>query len=143
MHQGAEESLNALLENDPALRLEFLRFRKLKKDPRIFPFGNFLRTSSLDELPQFWNVLKGEMSVVGPRPYMLNDFNGQPQKRMKRILSCKPGITGLWQTSGRNLLSFEERFSLDELYVKKQSFARDLWLLAKTVIVVFTLKGAF
>ena len=101
MHSDADLRLAALLSSNNALKQEWERKQKLKNDPRVFRFGSWLRKYSLDELPQFWNVLKGDLSVVGPRPYMVS------QKNMlglytKKILSVRPGITGIWQTSGRS-----------------------------------------
>ena len=143
MHLNADTQLQAILESDPKIKEEWTTFRKIKEDPRIFSFGRFLRKSSLDELPQFWNVLIGDMSVVGPRAYLLSEIDEEVGPHASIILKCKPGITGIWQTSGRNLLSFEKRIELDVLYSEKQSFFFDLKLIAKTIRLFFRPIGAF
>ncbi len=143
MHLDAEDKLIEILETDLAIKEEWLTFRKIKVDPRTYPFGALLRKYSLDEFPQFWNVLIGDMSVVGPRAYILSEVDEELGPRAEKILTCKPGITGLWQTSGRNLLSFEQRIELDSLYTEKQSFLFDLKLFFKTIRLFFRPKGAF
>lgn len=143
MHHGAELQLQEILGSNPKQGQEWIAFRKLKDDPRVFAFGRFLRKYSLDELPQFWNVLTGEMSIVGPRAYILAEIDEELGSRANKILSCKPGITGLWQTSGRNLLTFDQRIDLDEQYVDKQSFLFDLKLILKTLVIIIKPKGAF
>ncbi|MFA4015886.1 MAG: hypothetical protein RUDDFDWM_000985 [Candidatus Fervidibacterota bacterium] len=115
---------------------------KLRRDPRVIPFGMFLRKYSLDELPQLFNVFKGEMSLVGPRPHPLDEFDpSNPTHR--EILSIKPGLTCIWQVSGRNLLSFDEWVKLDLYYVRNRSLILDLAILAKTIRAVITGYGAF
>jgi lipopolysaccharide/colanic/teichoic acid biosynthesis glycosyltransferase len=115
---------------------------KLRRDPRVIPMGMFLRKYSLDELPQLFNVFKGEMSLVGPRPHPLDEFD--PSNPIHReILSVKPGLTCIWQVSGRNLLSFEEWVKLDLYYVRNRSLILDLAILAKTIKAVITGYGAF
>ncbi len=142
MYVDAEARLEDVLARDPALREEYRRFHKLRRDPRVTPVGRFLRRFSLDELPQVWNVFRGEMSLVGPRAYM-------PQEREAMgpwagiILQVPPGMTGLWQVSGRNLLPFEDRLRLDVYYVRNWSPWLDFYILAKTVKVVLTGEGAF
>ena len=143
MHLKADVKLQEILATDPKLQEEWTTFRKIKEDPRIFTFGHFLRKYSLDELPQFWNVLIGDMSVVGPRAYILSEVDEELGPRAEKILASKPGITGLWQTSGRNLLTFEKRIALDELYVENQSFIFDLKLIIKTISLLIKPKGAF
>ncbi|NGX62066.1 MAG: UDP-glucose:undecaprenyl-phosphate glucose-1-phosphate transferase [Chlamydiae bacterium] len=142
MHLDAEKRLSKLFASSPHLRSEWDLTQKLRNDPRIFSFGRFLRVTSLDELPQFWNVLKGEMSVVGPRPYMVNQ-----KKILKthepKILSVRPGITGLWQTSGRSQTTFQERIVLDAAYVDRRSFTSDLLLILKTLPEVFFSTNAY
>lgn len=132
----AEDRLQDLLEENPEAATEFNKARKLKDDPRIIPgIGNFLRKTSLDELPQFFNVILGHMSVVGPRPVTVDewrDFYGEGHS----YESARPGITGLWQTSGRNSLSFDERCRMDTTYVRTWSFFGDLQIIARTVRVV-------
>ncbi|MGD2170124.1 MAG: sugar transferase [Chlamydiota bacterium] len=140
---NAEEKLKKILESDAALKEEYNKFRKLKNDPRVFSFGKFLRKTSLDELPQFFNVLLGDLSVVGPRPAMPSEVERFFKNRAEKILSIRPGITGIWQTSGRNNLSFEDRVKLDEIYVDSQSFKKDMELIIKTIPMLFFSKGAY
>jgi undecaprenyl-phosphate galactose phosphotransferase len=140
MYPNGDEILKKYLENNPDEVEYYNKFHKYKKDPRITKIGKFLRSSSLDELPQFINVLKGEMSIVGPRPYMLNEEKKIKNKNI--ILSMKPGITGLWQISGRNNLSFKHRNKLDVKYIKKWSLLLDLIIVIKTFKVVFLKIGA-
>ncbi len=142
MLPDAEDSLEKILNKFPTLKKEWEQKQKLRRDPRIFSFGKFLRKTSLDELPQFWNVLKGDLSVVGPRPYMVNQGE-ELGSYAKKILSVRPGITGVWQTSGRNKTSFQERIILDASYVDKQSLWFDAYLLVKTIPVVLCLKDAY
>jgi exopolysaccharide biosynthesis polyprenyl glycosylphosphotransferase len=115
---------------------------KIKDDPRVTPVGRVLRKFSLDELPQFFNVLRGEMSIVGPRPPLPYEVEHYKDWQKKR-LHVKPGITGLWQVSGRTLLPFDEMVKLDIEYIKRQSFALDFVIFLKTIPVIFNGKGAF
>ena len=117
-------------------------FLKIHGDRRITPLGRFLRRSSLDELPQLLNVLSGEMSLVGPRPILKSDFRNFPRNEQMRRFSIQPGITGLWQVSGRSLTSDEERMRLDLEYLDRWSFWLDLEILAKTVGAVLSGRGA-
>ncbi len=139
---NADAILQDLLQ-DPLVRNEWEKNWKLKEDPRTTRIGKFLRQKSLDELPQFWNVLKGEMSIVGPRPQVEDEVNQYFKEKAQKILSVRPGITGLWQVSGRNFLSRAERVCLDEHYVDNLSFMLDLHLIAKTIRVIFSSKGAY
>lgn len=141
MTEGAEGALEQLLNRYPRLKKEWELKQKLRKDPRVFPLGKWLRKFSLDELPQFWNVLKGDLSVVGPRPYMVNQLK-ELGPYAKKILSTRPGITGLWQTSGRSSTTFQQRLSLDSQYIDRQSFLFDVMLIAKTIPVIFSFKNA-
>lgn len=147
MYIDADVRLKKLIESHPEMKKEWDVFQKLKKDPRCTPIGKFLRRVSLDELPQFFNVLEGSLSVVGPRPHMIEELDensdGLLSKYADTILSVKPGITGIWQTSGRSHLSYEERIELDRSYVEKQSFFFDLFLILKTIPCVLFSKGAF
>ena len=141
---NAEEKLDALIESDPAARAEYEKTHKLRNDPRILPvIGNLLRRSSLDELPQFINVLRGDMSVVGPRPVMRAEFEILDDPHAQAYMSARPGITGRWQVSGRNELDFSERAALDEAYVRDWSFRHDVRIILNTVIVLVMCKGAY
>lgn len=142
MRVDAEEQLRELLATDPALRVEWEKEFKLKADPRISAIGRFLRRTSLDELPQVFNVIKGDMSLVGPRPVV--------QAELKRyghdvdyFLMVRPGMTGLWQVSGRNDVGYDTRVYLDTWYVKNWSLWYDIAILFKTIKVVFKRNGAY
>ena len=141
MRQDAERVLRQVLEQDPALRAEWQRNHKLADDPRVTAFGRWLRRSSIDELPQLINVLRGEMALVGPRPITVDELRRYGPARW-HYLSVQPGITGLWQVSGRNTTAYERRIELDELYVKHRSAWLDCKILAKTLVVVCTGEGA-
>jgi lipopolysaccharide/colanic/teichoic acid biosynthesis glycosyltransferase len=134
MVKNAESRLQDLLAQDPVLRAEWNETQKLKSDPRITRVGAFLRASSLDELPQLWNVLKGEMSLVGPRPMMPDQVSiyGDPT----HYNALTPGLTGVWQVSSRNESSFAYRATIDATYRKTLSFRQDVELIFKTVGVV-------
>ena len=112
------------------------------EDPRILPIGNFIRKASIDELPQFFNVLKGDMSVVGPRPVVPSELNDLYGDKSIIYTSVKPGITGLWQASGRSELKGEDRVKLDIEGIQKKSFLFDIYIILKTIYVVFTKRGA-
>ena len=135
MRKDADRVLAAILAADPELRAEFERDHKLRNDPRITPLGRFLRRSSLDELPQFINVLRGQMSVVGPRPIVWDELP-RYGAAMDEVLSVRPGLTGLWQVSGRNNLTYEQRVRLDLHYVRQRSFWLDLRIILRTIGVV-------
>jgi len=135
MRKGADQILGRMLESDPNLRQEFERDFKLKKDPRITPLGRFLRRTSLDELPQILNILKGQMSVVGPRPIVWDELE-RYGRQMDLVLSVRPGLTGLWQVSGRNNLPYETRVKLDLYYVRHRTFWLDLQIILRTIGVV-------
>ena len=142
MVPNAEALLQQLLASDPELRAEWERDHKLKDDPRVTPLGRFLRSTSLDELPQLWNVLKGDMSLVGPRPVTRQELLRYGRNAVMYEM-VRPGITGLWQVSGRNFVEYRRRVAMDVVYVKRQSLVLDLWILLKTVLVVVTGHGAF
>ena len=138
MYPDAEERKKALMSQN---KMEGLMF-KMDNDPRIFPFGRFLRKTSLDEFPQFWNVLKGDMSLVGTRPPTLDEYEKYSLYHASR-LSIKPGITGLWQISGRSdITNFEDVVKLDREYIRNFSTFEDLRIMLKTVTVVFTGRGS-
>ena len=144
MYKNADELLPNLLEKYPLMRQEFEKDFKLRHDPRITKLGRFLRRSSLDELPQFFNVLKGEMSVVGPRPIVSNEIN-KYSVFMEEVISVRPGLTGLWQVSGRNNLSYKKRVELDLVYARNRNFILDLEIILLTLgVLLFPMdRGAF
>jgi lipopolysaccharide/colanic/teichoic acid biosynthesis glycosyltransferase len=142
MYADADVLLKEILDTDPVLREEYARFHKLRNDPRITPVGRVIRKYSIDELPQFWNVLKGDMSLVGPRPYMPSELYKMRGRGARTILSVRPGLTGLWQTNGRNKLLFYERLELDVEYVEKWSLLLDARLLWRTIPVILKGEGA-
>ena len=141
MRADAERTLQELLERNPALREEWQRAQKLAEDPRVTPVGRWLRRSSLDELPQLFNVVRGEMALVGPRPITVPELRRYGTARWQ-YLSVVPGMTGLWQVSGRNRTDYERRVQLDELYVRTRSVWLDAKILARTVVVVLSRDGA-
>jgi lipopolysaccharide/colanic/teichoic acid biosynthesis glycosyltransferase len=141
MRRDSEEALTALLNSDPQARAEWARDQKLANDPRITPIGRFLRATSLDELPQLLNVVRGDMSLVGPRPITVGELTRYGRVRW-HYLSVRPGITGLWQVSGRNTTTYEERVALDRRYVEQRTLLGDAAILVKTVRVVATREGA-
>ena len=136
MHPEAEDILENLITNNEKLRKEFEETHKLKNDPRITNIGKFLRKTSLDEIPQFLNVIKMEMSIIGPRPIVKKEIQ-KYGKSYKKVISIKPGITGLWQVSGRNNLSYKRRVILDCLYVDNISPLLDLRIIIRTFGVIF------
>ena len=144
MYKDADDLLPNLLEKYPLMRKEFEKDFKLRQDPRITKLGRFLRRSSLDELPQFLNVLKGEMSVVGPRPIVNNEIN-KYSLFMEEVISVRPGLTGLWQVSGRNNLSYKKRVELDLVYARNRNFILDLEIIILTLgVLLFPMdRGAF
>ncbi|AFY68684.1 Undecaprenyl-phosphate galactose phosphotransferase, WbaP [Thalassoporum mexicanum PCC 7367] len=142
MHENAEVKLQQILTEDHELRQEYEVFHKLRHDPRVTRLGRFLRKYSLDELPQIWNVIKGDMSLVGPRAYMPSELEKMNSSE-NMILRVLPGITGLWQVRGRNNFSFQERLDIDVYYVRNWSLSLDLYLLVSTIRVVLMGKGAF
>lgn len=141
MIPNAEQVLEELMANDPAIREEYLTNKKIVNDPRITEVGAFLRRTSLDEFPQFINVIKGEMSLVGPRPYLLREIEDM-DIYYESIIQCKPGITGMWQANGRSDVGFVDRLKLDDFYYKNYSFKLDLILVYKTIKGVIHGKGA-
>ncbi len=138
---GADEILQELLAKDEEARKEYYKYKKLKNDPRVTKIGNFLRKTSLDEFPQFINILKGEMTLVGPRAYLPREKDDMG-KMYDKIIECKPGLTGLWQVSGRSGVTFEDRLTMDEEYFKNNSLTQDITILVKTVEKVLKHEGA-
>jgi Undecaprenyl-phosphate galactose phosphotransferase WbaP len=138
----AEQQLEQLLQQRPELRRQWQRERKLRQDPRVSPVGRLLRRTSLDELPQLINVLRGEMSLVGPRPVVRAELQRYGDE-VGYYLMVRPGMTGLWQVSGRNDVDYDTRVYLDTWYVKNWSLWHDLVILFKTVRVVFSRSGAY
>lgn len=139
---NSKEVLNELLENSPDARAEWQKDFKLKNDPRVTKIGTFLRKTSLDELPQLFNVLWGQMSLVGPRPIVRGELS-RYDKNVDYYLMAKPGMTGLWQVSGRNDVDYEMRVYLDTWYVKNWSLWNDIIILFKTIGVVISRNGAY
>ncbi len=143
MHANAETRLKKMLASNPRLREEWNKNYKLKKDPRITPIGSFLRKTSLDELPQFWNVLIGDLSVVGPRPVTEEEVKKELGPYAARFLTIRPGLTGPWQVSGRSDTGYYKRIRLDMHYIRYQSFLWDLSLILRTVPAMLTTRGAY
>lgn len=138
----AEQILRELLERDPSARAEWLRDHKLRHDPRVTRLGRFLRRTSLDELPQLWNVIRGEMSLVGPRPIVREEML-RYGRYLQAYLAAKPGVTGLWQVTGRNDTDYHRRVVMDTYYVRRQTMLMDVGILFKTVKVVLWGHGAY
>lgn len=135
MVDNAEEILQTMRVNSPEINQEFQASFKLKQDPRITKIGNFLRLTSLDEFPQFWNVLRGDMSVVGPRPLVPEELHKYGD-RINTVLKIKPGITGLWQVSGRNDIPYPKRVQIDVYYANSHNLLLDLMIVFKTIGVI-------
>jgi undecaprenyl-phosphate galactose phosphotransferase len=138
----AEKQLEQLLQRQPELRKQWQAEHKLRSDPRVSPLGRFLRRTSLDELPQLINVIRGEMSLVGPRPVVRSELPRYGDQ-VGYYLMVRPGMTGLWQVSGRNDVDYDTRVYLDSWYVKNWSLWHDLVILFKTVSVVLKREGAY
>ena len=142
MCKDADKKLDVILAKNPDMREQWERERKFVDDPRVTPFGKFIRKTSIDELPQFWNILAGEMSFIGPRPVTEGELI-KYGTQADYILSVTPGLSGMWQTSGRSDTEYEERITLDTYYIQNWSVWLDIWLIIKTVWVVFKRKGAY
>lgn len=142
MVYNAEEVLQDYLDRHPELRESWERDHKLKNDPRVTPIGRFLRRTSLDELPQLWNILRGEMSLVGPRPIVDEEVKHYGDK-FELYTKVTPGLTGLWQVSGRNNITYDERVNLDAYYVRNWSVWLDCYILMRTIWVVMFGEGAY
>lgn len=143
MFFDAEQKLQCLLKSDPLLMQEWKTYYKLKHDPRITPIGKWLRKTSLDELPQFWNVLKGDMSVVGPRPLTEYELTHYLKEKAPKILSVRPGLTSIWAIKGRNQLSLLERIQFEEFYIDNRSFSLDCRLVLQTAAQMIFPRGSF
>jgi lipopolysaccharide/colanic/teichoic acid biosynthesis glycosyltransferase len=142
MRVDAEACLAALLEEDAEAREEWARDHKLRNDPRVTRIGRFLRKSSIDELPQLINLIRGEMVLVGPRPIVESEIVRYGW-RFKHYHAVKPGITGLWQVSGRSNVNYRRRVAMDALYARHKSPALDLWILVKTIPAVMQSEGSY
>ena len=143
MVSNSDEVLRNLLASDPDARAEWDRDFKLKNDPRITRIGRFIRKTSLDELPQLWNVVKGEMSIVGPRPVVQAEFDQYYGGAREHYLSVPPGLTGLWQVSGRNDLDYAQRVEMDKSYVENSNIVYDFMIVMRTVKVMVVRRGAY
>jgi exopolysaccharide production protein ExoY len=141
MVRDSQAVLAELLRTDPAARAEWERDHKLRSDPRVTPIGRMLRKTSLDELPQLFNILRGEMNFVGPRPVTMAELARYGNRR-RHYLSVRPGLTGLWQVSGRNNTSYDERVEFDSEYVERRNPLFDSWIVLRTVKVMVTGEGA-
>lgn len=142
MVSNSDEVLARHLAENPAAAQEWAATRKLRNDPRVTPIGARLRKASIDELPQLLNVLRGEMSLVGPRPIVTDEARHYGEA-LAAYLAVRPGVTGLWQISGRSDTSYAERVDLDRAYVRGRSFVMDLWILLRTVMVVAKGRGSY
>lgn len=138
----AEVQLKKLLDTDPQARFEWARDQKLRNDPRIHSLGNFLRKSSLDELPQLFNILVGDMSLVGPRPIVLGEAE-RYGRYFDHYCAVRPGLTGLWQISGRNDVSYRRRVAFDVIYVRRGTVASNLRILILTLPCVLASRGCY
>ena len=141
MRPDADRVLEAHLKQCPAAAGEWARIGKLHNDPRIRRGGHFMRRMSLDEVPQLWNVMRGEMSLVGPRPVLRAELDGVYGPASGAYMSCLPGLSGLWQVSGRNRLGYAQRVALDCHYAQHRSLMLDLWIMGRTVGAVLRGSG--
>lgn len=145
MVTDAQERLRHLLETDAEARAEWARDHKLRNDPRITPIGRFIRKTSIDELPQLWNVIRGEMSIVGPRPIVEAERAryGRYFRYFRHYAAVRPGLTGLWQVSGRNDVSYRRRVACDVLYARRYSLRTNTAIMVKTVPAVLLSRGTY
>jgi len=142
MHVDAERMLNEWLQRDPSLQAEWEKNQKLRDDPRVTRIGRFLRETSLDELPQLWNVVRGEMSLTGPRPIVDAEVSkyGKDYELYRRI---RPGMSGFWQVGGRSEVDYKVRVAMDSYYVRNWSVWLDIIILVRTVKIVLFGRGAY
>lgn len=138
---GADKILEKYLEENEEARIEYKKYKKLKNDPRVTKVGEFIRKTSLDEFPQFINVLKGDMSLVGPRPYLPREKEDMGDY-YDCIIQARPGVTGYWQIAGRSDVTFDDRLKMDYNYIQNKNLKTDLKLLGKTVLNVVKKEGA-
>ena len=138
---GADEKLKEYLDKNEEARKEYKKYKKLKYDPRVTKIGEFIRKTSIDEVPQFINVLKGDMSLVGPRPYLERE-KAEMAYYYKYIVSCRPGLTGYWQIAGRSNVTFVDRLHMDMDYYRKHTLKTDMRILKKTVEKCLKKEGA-
>ncbi len=141
MIPNADKALERLIETDEAIRIEYKRYKKLKNDPRITKIGKFIRDTSIDEFPQFINILKGDMSVVGPRPYLFREKEDMGEY-YETIVKMKPGLTGYWQVNGRSGTDFVDRLVKDEYYLSHRGIRMDTKIMIKTFSKVLKKEGA-
>jgi exopolysaccharide production protein ExoY len=142
MRPDAEARLASILSSDPALRREWELSQKLTQDPRITALGDFLRRSSLDELPQLFNILKGQMSLVGPRPIVESEIR-RYGRWYRYYTTVRPGLTGLWQVSGRSDVDYRRRVAMDRLYVRTRSLNSYVWIVCATLPAVLIRRGSY
>lgn len=144
MRVGAEEGVHRWISGDPALEREWAEYHRLSADPRVIPrVGRFLRRSSLDELPQLWNVVRGDMSLIGPRPLEPQLVERLDPEHLRRRRSVRPGLTGLWQVSGRSELKIDQLQGVDDRYLREWSLALDLRILCATPRALISRRGAY
>ena len=141
MIPNADEELERLLKEDKEIAKEYAKYKKLHNDPRITKLGKILRKLSLDEFPQFINIFKNDMSLIGPRPYLPREIKDMG-KTYDKVVTCKPGLTGYWQVMGRSNTDFKERMDLDKHYVDKQSLKLDIKIFFKTFAKLLGMNGA-
>lgn len=137
---GAEDILKDLMSKDPKIKKEYEKNKKLANDPRVTKVGKIIRVTCIDEMPQFLNLLKGDMSLIGPRPYLPSEIK-EIGSSFKKIISVKPGITGLWQVSDKSDMSFKRRQKIDRKYADNQSLALDVKIFFRTFMTVICRKG--
>ena len=141
MVPNADQILYELLKKDSKIAKEYKKYKKLENDPRITKVGKFLRKLSIDEVPQFINIFKGDMSLIGPRPYLPREIEDMKDSYMD-IITCKPGLTGYWQVRGRSNTDFKERLKLDKYYIENQTLSLDMRIFFKTFAKLLGSEGA-